>query len=178
MEDDWKARELFYRKVIGKYSEAIKAGEEKTVSGLKAWLVTCLADAAVARVSSEVASWEECVSFVSKIPSLHSGLEVSFWLTPSEVLEIGAGDGLDKSVFLQCLLKQKHIDVKIRVVELEGSFKHALVCFKQDLFVLIDVDKGEIRQGKSLEDLLANGFEGKKFLRSLYEFSQEEYVAF
>jgi len=178
MEEDWKPKALFYRKIIEKYAEAVKLGEEKSVVDLKEWLKQCLKDAVVAKVSSECASWKDCVSFTAKIPHLHSGLGVSFWLLPSEVMEIGAGDGLDKSVFLQCLLKSKDIGARIRVVELDGGLKHAVVCFKQDEFVLVDVDSGEVRQGKSLEDLLSKGFEGKKFLRSLYEFSQEEYDEF
>lgn len=176
---DANTKIAFYKKVISKYADVIGAGEEKSVVELKEWLKACLKDASLQRVALTCNGWQQCVDFICSLPQLHPGIGVSFWLAPSEALEINAADGFDKAIFLQCLLKTKDVPAKIRVVELEGGFKHALVYFKaENDFVLVDPHACKVRLGKSLQDLLNEGFEGKKFIKTDYEFDQEEYQEF
>jgi len=171
----------YYKRVIERYAEVISFGEEKSIPELKKLVVPdeCVRKKAAEFPVEGVA--EAALDFVQKMPLMHSQLSVSFWLSPSEALELGAGDAMDKAVLLCSLLVAGGIKARVRVLEFEGGFKHAVVlCEKDGSFDLLDsCGSAPAMRGKSFDELLAAySFQGKRVLKSLYEFGPEDYESF
>ncbi len=179
----------FYRKVIERYEEKISFGEEKSVVELKKLVEP---SPEVVEESKKISGGEgvveefpsyalNCLDFLKGVELLSSGLKFSFWLKPSEVLELGAGDSMDKALLLCSLLSARGSSTaSVRVVELEDGVKHALVCFEHSgTAYVLDASVSSSWSGPSVEDVLSQVLVGgKKVLKSLYEFNSESYSSF
>ncbi len=198
-----KTRELLYRKILERYSEVIGLNEEKTIPELKA-LVNA-GDANVLEVKQKILGELQALrgpefayafekdfldyagkafEFVSSLRAVHANLNFSYWLSPKEILELGAADAFDKAIFLCSLLKAGGCsNARVRVFELEGGLKHAVVVFEfANMFYVFDSSRREpnARLSAPTADEALKEFccDGKKVTRSLYEFNDSEYNEF
>lgn len=179
----------FYRKVIERYAEQISFGEEKSVVELKKLVEP---SPKVVEASEKISGAEgvaedfpsyalNCLDFLKGIALISSGLKFSFWLKPGEVLELCAGDSMDKALLLCSLLSARGSSTaSVRVVELEDGVKHALVCFEHSgTAYVLDASASSSWSGPSVEEVLSQVLVGgKKVLKSLYEFNSESYSSF
>jgi len=176
----------FYRKIIDRYEEQISFGEEKSVIELKKLVAPSKEVEEVANSLSTASPVEgafpafasRCLEFLKGITLLSSGLKFSFWLTPSETLELRAGDSMDKAILLCSLLLAKGSSTAVvRVVELDDGVKHALVCFLHGgAAYVFDAAHSKSWSGPSVEEVLSEAcVDGKMVVRSLYEFNSESY---
>ncbi|MFA4945998.1 MAG: hypothetical protein WC607_00445 [Candidatus Micrarchaeia archaeon] len=179
--EGWDAlRAEYYRRVIERYSSVISFGEEKSIPELKRIVSP---DECVRRKANELAVGEDfavaAFDYVASLPLLRSKISVSVWLSPSEVMELGCGDVMDKAVLLCSLLLAMGLKASLRVVELEEGLKHPVVVVRGETCALLDPSGGANATGKSPEELLAGfSFQDKRFVRSLYEFDDSAYEAF
>jgi len=198
-----KTRELLYRKILERYSEVIGLSEEKTIPELKALINS--EDASVVEVKQKLLSELQAqrgpgfvyafekdfldyagraFEFVSALRAIHANLSFSYWLSPKEIVELGAADAFDKAIFLCSLLKAGGCDnVRVRVVELEGGLKHAIVVFEfANMFYAFDSSRREPNARLSAlnaeEALKEFCCDGKRVTRSLYEFNDVVYNEF
>ncbi|MBI5228735.1 hypothetical protein HY991_01395 [Candidatus Micrarchaeota archaeon] len=194
-----KTRLAFYKKIIEKYEEFINSSEEKTIPELK--LMISDSDETIAQFKKEIlgqlgvqeASYsyerdflkyaERTYSLVQSFHPVHSDISVSFWLSYRDTAELKAADSFDKVLFLCSLLLAGGCkNAKIRVLEMEGGFKHPVLIFffaeKQYLFDPSQECSAFTFQGPLEEILLTFTYEGRKFVKSLYEFNREDYFEF
>lgn len=176
-EGDDALRSEYYRRVIERYAKVVSFGEEKSIPELKRLVAP---DDCVKLKAEELKEERETLEFVKKLPLLHAGLSVSFWLSPGESLELGAGDVMDKAVLLCSLLLAQGANAFLRVVELEGGAKHPVVVVKGERESrVLDAVSGGVFMGSNAEAaLVRSSFEGKAYSCSLYEFNAEDYEAF
>jgi hypothetical protein len=190
-----RVREALYKKLIERYAEAISAGEEKTVPELRALINA--GDEAVQearkRILEELSLHayapekhfmqfaEKAFEVVSALRSIHASISVSYWLSPKEILELGAADAFDKAVFLCSLLQAGgNKSARVRVVELEGGMRHALTLFDYNgRTYAFDAGTKTRKSARSLAALLDGLRCGdKRVTRSLYEFNDGAYEEF
>lgn len=187
-------RAALYKKIIERYAEQINAGEQKTlpelkslvqphdktIQQIKARLLEKLSITEYAAEKDFTRAAQAALDFCRSLKPINAELPVSYWLSPAEVIELGAADKFDRALmFVSLLLAFGAVKAKIRVVELEGGLSQPLAVFEAggsqflcDPFqdVLISERSG------SLDALLGSyAFEGKKYSRSLFEFDDKEY---
>jgi hypothetical protein len=192
-------RAAVYKKIIERYADVIGLQEEKTIPELKALVNP--EDEAIAKVKSRFleevkgndAAWEysferdfpffarKALAFCYSLKQVNADLNVSYWLKPSEIVELQAADPFDKAIFLCSLLISGGGNAKVRVLELEGNAKHAVVLLDlNEKKVLLDPScSSEFEEGNSEEEVLEkHSLEGKRILRSVYEFNHSDYADF
>lgn len=210
----YEVRAAVYRKIIEKYADFIGQQEEKTIPALKELVngedstIKQLAEELKAELEKtrlteegETAEKEEleygferdflelaekAFEIVKALGPINADLNVSYWLSPKDVVELGAADPFDKAIFL-CSLFQAlgEKSAKVRVVELEGGAKHPLVLFEHGnkRFVL-DPSDADCRfnaawtEGTHEELVRTVICSGKKAVKPLYEFNDENYQQF
>ncbi|MEM4255470.1 MAG: hypothetical protein QXR53_04060 [Candidatus Norongarragalinales archaeon] len=194
-----RIRAEVYKRILERYADTVGLMEDKTIPELKALVNP--EDEAVVRVKQTIfeglrgenAGWEysferdfpaflkAALGYCFSLKPVNADLSVSYWLKPSEIVELGAADPFDRAIFLCSLLESAGGNARVRVLELEGSAKHAVV-FSQlgDEIVLLDPScSGEFELGSSEKDVLQkHALEGKKIVKSLYEFNNSEYSDF
>ncbi|NYZ78085.1 hypothetical protein H0N96_01650 [Candidatus Micrarchaeota archaeon] len=198
-----KTRELLYRKILERYSEVIGLGEEKTIPELKALVNS--GDASVVETKQKLLgelqmqrgpefayAFErdfldyagKAFEFAAILRAIHANLSFSYWLSPKEIVDLGAADAFDKAIFLCSLLKAGGCEnARVRVVELEGGLKHAIVVFEfASMFYVFDSSSKEPNarlSAPNADDALKEFCcDGKKVTRSLYEFNDSDYNEF
>ncbi|MGB9576866.1 MAG: hypothetical protein ACP5O3_02430 [Candidatus Micrarchaeia archaeon] len=191
-------RAAVYKKIIERYAEQINRGEEKTIPELKDLVKpsNAVIQATKAKIIEKLglsepysaekhflAAVEAALSFCRSLKPVHADLPVSYWLSPEEIIELGAADPFDRAIFLASLLiALGGADARVRVVELEGGIKHPIVVFsKNSEKCLCDPcqdDSALARCGDFDKILASYSFEGKKYARSLFEFNDCEYTEF
>ena len=192
-------RASVYKKIIERYAEVIGLQEEKTIPELKALVNP--EDESIGKIKARFldeikgsdAAWEysferdfpffakKALSYCFSLKPVNADLSVSYWLKPSEIVELQAADPFDKAIFLCSLLISGGGNAKVRVLELEGNAKHAVVLLELGgKIVLLDPScSNEFEEGETEEKALGkHSLEGKGFLRSLYEFSDSDYSDF
>ena len=188
-----RTREAVYKKLIERYADVIEAGEEKTIPELRS-LVNADDEAvreAKARILDDFPKYDydryfarfadKAFEFIASLRPVHAGVSVSYWLSPQEVIELGAADAFDKAVFLCSLLRAAgNASARVRVVELEGGIQHPVVVFefhgKAFLFDAASKTRQSAASVEALFDKLCCG--GKRPTRSLYEFNDQNYEEF
>lgn len=197
----------FYKLVIERYAEAVEAGEQKSVAGLKGLLNPSdpavqaarrlLLDDYVRELSRGIEGAGEAFTYgyekhfpiaaskafdlVRSLRQVEADLDVSFWLTLKETWELKAGDPFDKAVFLcSLLLALGSQNARIRVLELEEAMKHPVVLaeFNGKKWLLDPCQKQGALEGPLEQTLQAFRYQGKRVLRSLYEFNSQDYMDF
>lgn len=195
--DSCRIRSRVYRKIIERYQDFINEQEKKTVPELKALIngndysVQQIRNRLLEEIKAEGTPEEEVfLKFVEKVYAylislkpIHSELSVSYWLSTEDIIELGAADVFDKAILACSLLHSVDCkNARIRVVELEGGFAHPLVLFEfKGVFYLLDPSQKFVLfkfSGSADEALKTFSFEGRKFLRSLYEFNDRDYFDF
>ncbi|MBI4406430.1 hypothetical protein HY571_00785 [Candidatus Micrarchaeota archaeon] len=181
------------RRIIEKYAEQINSFEVKTVPELKGFINKD--DPAVKKISEKLKQEFQNKSgkpysqeflpklslaafhFVSSLEVIGADLPVSFWFSPSDVLELGAADAFDRAIFLSSLLASLGAGAKIHVLEVEGGLRHPVVISGNHLFD--PFPPASFFSKESQEALLtAYRFGGRKYTRSLFEFDSETYREF
>lgn len=173
-----------YSKILEKYSEYINNSEFKTVPQLKKLInPNDLGVLKVKRVIEEqlksksqerVHLFQSFFYFVSSLKNLGLSSSVSFWFTPSEVLEIGGADVFDKCIFMACLLAASGEKPVIAVFLLENAERRPVVKLQlSSKVVYFDfVDKVSIKVEKEEE---LKKIKEKQVIKTLFDFSQDEY---
>ncbi len=188
-----RTREAVYKKLIERYSDVIEAGEEKTIPELRSLINP--EDEAVREAKAHLMSdfpkydfdrnfsrfADKAFELIASLRPVHAGISVSYWLSPREVLELGAADAFDKAVFLCSLLRAGgNAGARVRVVELEGGIQHPVVVFefhgKAFLFDASSKTRQSAAGADALFEKLCCG--GTKPTRSLYEFNDQSYEEF
>ena len=128
---------------------------------------------------------ELSLGIVKSFKPVRADLPVSYWLSPSEVEELGAADPLDKAIFLCSLLRALECkSARVRMVEMEGRATQPLVLFEfEGKSCIVDPadPSSEIsgRENVTFESQLASfKANGLRCTRSLYEFNDLEYEEF
>ncbi len=195
----YEARSDYYRKIIERYSQAVSNGETKTIPQLKE-LVNPF-DKTVLETKQKIfsqlnltAEANQANSFllekdfpafaklafelVQKIQLVKSEVETTFWMGFEDLLSINAGDSFDKALFLCSLLASVGCaTARVRVLELEGGVNHPVVMyFFENKEFLLDSCSNEFLSGQLSEVLEKFYFDGKKTVKSLFEFNNLDYV--
>jgi len=194
----YKTRAAVYRKIIERYAEAINGGEEKTLPELKALIKPF--DPAVQDVKIKLLesilqgrpydfekdfqqAAEASFQRVKSLHFVHADLPVSYWLSPAEIIELGAADPFDRALlYCSLLIALGCKEARVRVVEIEGGIRHPLVFFSFGGKTFLSdptQDKTALEHAGTADELIA-AFEldGKKVSRSLFEFNDQDYQQF
>ncbi|MDP3742457.1 MAG: hypothetical protein Q8R15_04025 [Candidatus Micrarchaeota archaeon] len=185
------------KKVIAKYSDEINSFEVKTIPELKAFVNP--EDAAVKKVAEKLKvefqnkSGKEYAAqflpvlslaafhFVSSLEVIGADLPVSFWFTPSDVLELGAADAFDRVIFLCSLLTNLGESAKVHVLEVESGIRHPVVITQNaEKIVLYDpFPPANYVSGETQAEALSKfSLAGKPYKKSLFEFNAVNYEEF
>ncbi len=121
--------------------------------------------------------------FTQSLKKIHHDLPVSFWLKPREIIDLGAADTFDRAILLCSLLQVLGCqNATVRVLDLEEGLKHPTVVFsyneKQYLMDPMQECSAFTYHGNLEEVLKTYTYEGKKALKSSYEFNDKEYLEF
>ncbi len=120
-------------------------------------------------------------SLAQSLATLHPDAGVPFWLTITDVLELGAADSFDRSILLCSLLNSAGAPgARILVLQLEGAGTHPVVAcqFGGQTHVLDPAEGGAtlvFTGGVLRENLAGRVCGGKRVEKLLYEFNSEEY---
>ena len=200
-------RSEFYRKIIEKYAAMINEYEEKTVPELKSLInrsdqtiqelrgkfTTDLLEDKMRRggTSADYVYSTDFLFIADKIfrhcqglRHIHANLAVSFWLSMKEVEELGAADPFDRAILLCTLLRAFEGDAKIRVLEMENNLIHPVIMmgFEGRKFVLDASQQAALLtsfSGADTEEVLKSfNYDGNKYIKSAYEFNDDEYSEF
>lgn len=174
-----------YRRIIARYEEKIAEFETKTITELKSLInpndevVLRLRDGLLERhfhpyiyeKDFEKAA-QIAFDFVLKEVASEE-LPVDFWLTPRDVIELGAADEMDKAVLLCSLLRAMDCSSAKVVVESDGE-RHVFVSFGWgDRYHILDPVHGTKESGER-KDVLRKLF-GDGTGKTVYEFNDSDY---
>jgi hypothetical protein len=182
-----KRRELIYKKIIERYRELIEAGESKSIPELRS-LVRPQSSSVIElkdKLTKEfkpydyerdfVTAAQKAYEFVKdEIKTEHVNIE--FWLSPKDILELNAADEMDKAILLCSLLIALGNKTAKVVVEMKGGLKHAFVMFSfSNRYYLFD-PVHDINLAGSKEILEAQiSTEKDEENKLVYEFNDTEY---
>lgn len=178
---DDELRLALYRLIIDRYRGKIEEYETKSVSDLKQLVLPH--DPKIAELRESIAEdfhpyvYEEHFLSAAKmafaaVSSFRTiAAPVSFWLSFSEIQELGAGDEIDKSIFLCSLIRSLGSEnAKVFVTDSRNSY--VLFQFSGKSFVA-DHSQKELQQFESGEAALSS-LKGKL----LYAFNDRDYEDF
>lgn len=198
-EDSDSIRAAVYKKIIERYSETLGLLEEKTIPELKVMInpenqaIDGVKQSILDSIKGQDAAWEysferdfpsfmkKALEFCFSLKPVNADLSISYWLKPEEIVELKAADPFDKAIFLCSLVKSAGGSAKVRVLELDGNAKHAVVLVGDSgKEWLLDPSCSSVpEEGGTEEDVLQKHVShGSRVLRSLYEFSDQEYSSF
>ncbi len=182
------------RILLERYSETINDVERKTVGEIKA--LVNRDDLTIQSLASEFrvepykfdnhyfqAAEKSYNYLVENIEYIDLDLNISYWLSPKDIVEEKVGDDEDQAVFL-CSLLYALGDEKAEVViaELENNEPHAFVITEfRDKFLLLDPVQGKpFREfyGEKKEIMNSYSFNGEKIKVFLYKFNRDNYEQF
>ncbi|MEM2963431.1 MAG: hypothetical protein QXW70_03370 [Candidatus Anstonellales archaeon] len=173
-------REGIYKKIIERYAEIIEESEAKSISELKGLVNT--EDGKIKEIVSEIKkkyddyNYErdftnaayEAVLFVSKIRTV--SLPVNFWLSFSEIVEIGEADQMDKGILLCAILRA--LGSPNAAVFLSEAKNVYVLWNVDDVFYLFDAESNGLDTGREEE------IKAKMGSSLLYSFNDKEYRDF
>ncbi|VVB66625.1 Uncharacterised protein [Candidatus Gugararchaeum adminiculabundum] len=174
-----------YRTVIEKYGEQIEEGEKKSVPELRVLVDPENEEVKKisARIIGELGAGGAAYSFGKNFPDAakkafefvsqglaDEQLPVDFWLSPRDMVAIGAGDEMDKALFLCSLLIALGNESAKVIVEL--SRKHVFVGYEfGKKYFLCDASHRDMFEG-SREELVSRHLTTDELV---YEFNNKEY---
>ena len=181
-EEEAKIREKLYKLLLGKYSDYINLQEQKTISELKELanprnqVVASTAEKLRQESKSDFEYIKLAFDYINTFPAIHAPTQVLYWLKPEEIIELGAGEELDKAIFLIALLRAGKIsDARVVVSEDANGLKHAFVLIRHGNTAFIADVGGKLHEGQNEEKLWKEFAEAKKITRRLYAFNDETY---
>ncbi|MBI5225858.1 hypothetical protein HY994_01295 [Candidatus Micrarchaeota archaeon] len=163
----------YLRAIIKRYADHINMHEQKSIAELRE-LVTAGRPSLV-KLSEKHAVPDAAFSFVCSLDTLHVSLPVSFWLTVDDMLELQAGDPLDKARLLCGLFRQLKKPAWLRVVLLESGLQHGLVWLDEKPVRVFDPVNAAEWIAESIDAAMLAYPGPNKVQKSLYEFSPDEY---
>lgn len=183
-----------YRLLLKKYADAINDKEKRTIGQIKG--IVDRDDMTIQSIVSDfkpkdydfdrdyLGIAQNIYEYVLKeIDFVKADVDISFWLSPKEVLENKIADDEDLAVFL-CSLLFALKDEKAHVVisELDNLSTHAFVITEfKSRFILLDPSQKKPFHSfiGTLESVMEKySFDGAKLKRFLYKFNHAEYEQF
>ena len=183
-----------YKLLLQKYSNIINEKEKRTIGEIKGLvnaedltIQSILGDLKPENYSFDqhyTETAQKALEFVNEeINYVDPGLNINYWLTPTEIFSERVADDEDLAVFLCTLLLALGDEVaSIVVCELDNLRTHAIVVTKQQgKFTLLDPSQQHVFnqfQGRKEEVLQRYSFNGAKIKRFLYKFNHSAYEQF
>ncbi len=184
------------RRVIEKYADEINSLEVKSIPELKMFINP--EDAAVKKVVEKLKQEFQnktgkpyssefvdalCLAafhFISSLEVIGMDLPVSFWFSPSEVLELGGADAFDRAIFLCSILTSLGASSKVHVLEVSGGVRHPVVIANTSQCYLFDsYPPANYLSAKTQNEVLSQfSLVDKKYTHSLFEFNSSSYEEF
>ncbi|MCL5011677.1 MAG: hypothetical protein M1594_02160, partial [Candidatus Marsarchaeota archaeon] len=165
------------------YVNFINKSEIKTIPELKS-LVNSSDEAIISVKNNIQAETDEdfarkAFDFVRKIELAELDSDVSFWLSPKEILEVNASDSFDKAIFLCSLLKSRGLKAKVRVLEFSDSSRRPIVIFELNGKTFTAEPTEGILDEKNPDDLAKSlKIDDSVFVKALFEFNDKDYEDF
>ncbi len=180
--------------LLSKYADVINEREKRTIGEIKALVdgsdltvqsfIADFKDSAYSFESDYEASLKQVFDFATKeVSFVDADLNVNYWLTPREILEVKVADDEDLAVFLCALMKALGDDrAEVIIAELDNLKTHAFVVteLKGD-FVILDPAqdmKFDAFRGAKTDVIKKYSFQSQKIKRFLYRFNSQKYEQF
>lgn len=180
--------------LLQKYADIINEREVRTIGEIKSLVdgtdltvqsfVDGFKDPAYSFESDYKKSIEMAFDFTKKeIDFVETDLNVNYWLSPREILEVKAADDEDLAVFLCASAKALGDDnAEVIIAELDNLKTHAFVAtqIKEDFLILDPAQEHGFLDffGPKSAVLKKYAFEGQKIKRFLYRFNSQKYEQF
>ena len=167
--------------IISRYKEIIQRGETKTIADLKLMIVPD--NETIVKKRNEITdkirpyiyeqhfldAAEEAHKIVSQIRTY--SLQIDFWLTPEELIDLKGGDPMDKAIFLcSLLIALENIDSYVIVGINKGTKVAVGFTFNNEFHILDPIS--EIHNKGEKEEIINKWFEDDK---KIYEFNDRDY---
>jgi hypothetical protein len=180
--------------LLEKYADVVNEREKRTIGEIKALVdgtdltvqsfVEDFKDPAYTFGTDYESALKQVFDFVKKeVSFVDADLNINYWLTPREILQVKVADDEDLAVFL-CASMKALGDSKAEVIiaELDNLKTHAFVSTEMDKdFLILDPAQehtfSEFR-GEKLEVLKKYSFQKQKIKKFLYRFNSERYEQF
>lgn len=183
-----------YRHLLGKYADIINEREKRTIGEIKELVsgndlsiqsfISDFKDTAYSFEADYKKTLEKVFEFIStKIAFIDIDLNINYWLSAKELLELKVADSEDLAVFL-CATMRGLEDEKAEVIiaELDDLKTHAFIITElENKFLLLDPaqkHKFEEYFGNKAEILAKYSFKKQKIRRFLYRFNAQKYEQF
>jgi len=180
--------------LLQKYADVINEREKRTIGEIKTLVdgtdlsIQSLTDDFKEKKYSFSenynAALKKAFDFVkTEINFVDVDLNLNYWLTPKEVLEMKVADDEDLAVFMCNLLKALGDEkAEVIIAELENLKTHAFVATQIGTdFLILDPAQGhkfEDYKGDKADVLKRYAFNKQKIRRFLYRFNSEKYEQF
>ncbi|MEK6821260.1 MAG: hypothetical protein AABY11_02580 [archaeon] len=188
------ARVLFYRMLLNKFAPLINESEQRNIEGIKALVNPddLSVQALLTQYRSDTYDFGKDYLFTSQrifefltreIKYTPNDMNISFWLTPKEILTSKVSDDEGLATLL-CTALYALGDTKASVygMELEDLHTHAVVMTTvNEKTLLLDPSVGHgffKYYGEKSTVFSRYRFDGKKLKRALYRFNAETYEQF
>ncbi|MCD6434009.1 MAG: hypothetical protein J7L14_00150 [Candidatus Diapherotrites archaeon] len=194
MENEGELLKL-YRRLLEKYADIINEKEQKTVGEIKEMVSG--EDLTIKSIAEDFKGEEfkfekdyrdaakKAFEFVKEnVKFIEPDLQINFWLSPREILELKIADDEDTAIFLCSILKALGDDnAKVVVAELDNMKPHAFVETKiGNSYVLLDATQNhnfDDFTGETEKEVIEKfSFRGMKVKRILYKFNSSSYETF
>lgn len=160
-------------KIVERYKEHVNLNEQKSIPELKSLVSPDQPEAK--RLAEKLGSVQAVFDFVSALDTVHVDVPVSFWLDLEDVVQLGAGDGLDKARLLCAVFLNLGKKAWVRVVRLKQGGQHALVWLDESPVRVFDCVHGKTWSADSVERALEKYPGDHEIQKSLYEFNADAY---
>ena len=180
--------------LLEKYADIINEREKRTIGEIKALVdgtdltvqsfVEDFKDPAYKFEQDYEAALKQAFDFVKKeVSYVDVDLNVNYWLSPREILQVKVADDEDLAVFL-CSAMKTLGDNKAEVIiaELDDLKTHAFVSTEigNDFLILDPAEEHEFNdyKGEKLAVIKKYSYKKQKIKRFLYRFNSERYEQF
>jgi len=183
-----------YSLLLKKYANLINASEKKTIGEVKALINPndLTIQAIISNFKPEpynfefdfLSTAEKIFNFLKKeIDFVKADIDLSYWLTPAEIMKAKVADDEDLAVlFCSILYALGDENAFVVIAELEDLSNHAFVVTKfNELFFIFDLSqKHSFNEfaGSEIQVLQKYSFNGAKIKDLLYKFNAKEYKQF
>ncbi len=180
--------------LLEKYSDIINEREKRTIGEIKALVdgtdltvqsfVEDFKDPAYKFEQDYESALKQAFDFVKKeVSFVEVDLNVNYWLTPRELLQIKVADDEDLAVFLCSAMKTLgDSTAEVIIAELDDLKTHAFVVTElgKDFLILDPAQEHEFLEykGEKLEVIKKYSYKKQKIKRFLYRFNSERYEQF
>ena len=180
--------------LLEKYADIINDREKRTIGEIKALVdgtdltvqsfVADFKDSAYSFEADYEKSLRQVFDFAKKeIDFVETDLNVNYWLSPREILEVKVADDEDLAVFLCALMRALGDEAaEVIIAELDNLKTHAFVAteIKKGFLILDPAQSHSFEEflGAKSDVLKKYSFAGQKIKRFLYRFNSQKYEQF